>query len=84
MYTIPIGKKPLQLLSNVPKDWLDEDGTMSLDSGHRWRSEKTLQANGLSSVPQNIKEEIGSLVYKLDQGKDSDNLTPPSGLFVQC
>ena len=58
---------------------------MSLDSGHRWRSEKTLrwlQANGLSSVPRNIKEEIGSLVYKLDREKDPDDLTPPPGLFV--
>ena len=29
-------KKPLQLLSDVPKYWLDDDGTMSLDSSHRW------------------------------------------------
>ena len=78
-------KKPLQLLSDVPKYWLDEDGTMSLDSGHRWRSKKTLrwlQANGLSSVPRNIKEEIGPLIYKLDRGNDSEDLTPPPGLFV--
>ena len=78
-------KKPLQLLSDVPKYWLEEDGTMSLDSGHRWRPKRTLrwlQTNGLSSVPRNIKEEIGSLIYKLDHGNDSEDLTPPPGLFV--
>ena len=78
-------KKPLQLLSDVPKYWLDDDGTMSLDSSHRWRSKKTLrwlQVHGLSSVPRNIKEEIGSLVYKLDREKDSDDMAPPPGLFV--
>ena len=77
-------KKPLQLLSDVPKYWLDEDGTMSLDSSHRWRSNKTLrwlQANGLSSVPRKIKEEIGSLVYTLDQSKGSDDLATPPGLW---
>ena len=78
-------EKPLQLLSDVPKYWLDDDGTMSLDSGHRWRSKKTLrwlQVHGLSSVPRNMKEEIGSLVYKLDREKESDDMAPPPGLFV--
>ena len=27
----------------VPKYWLEEDGTMCLDEGHRWRSAKTLK-----------------------------------------
>ena len=52
-------KKPLQLLSDM-----EDDGTMSLDDSHCWRSDKTLrwlQVYGLSSVPYNIKEEIGSL-----------------------
>ena len=77
-------KKPLQLLSDVPKYWLDEDGTMSLDNCHRWRSEKILrwlQVHGLSSVPRNIKEEIGPLVYNLDRSKGSDDLAPPPGLW---
>ena len=52
-------KKPLQLLSDIPKYSLEEDGAMCLDEGHRWRSTKTLQwlrVHGLYSVPRNIKE----------------------------
>ena len=78
-------KKPIMLLSDIPKYWLDDDGTMSLDVSHRWRSDKTLhwlQAHGLSSVPRNIKEEIGSLVYNLDRSKDSDDLATPPGLWL--
>ena len=55
-------KKPLQLLSDVLKYWLEEDGAMSLDKDHRWRAPKTLQwlrTHGLYSVLRNIKEEIG-------------------------
>ena len=50
-------KKPLQLLSDVPKYWLEEDGNMCLDEGHRWRSVHTLKwlsIHGLSSVPRSI------------------------------
>ena len=35
-------KKPLQLLSDVPKYWLEEDGVMCPDESHRRRSEQTL------------------------------------------
>ena len=48
----------------------------------RWEPKGTKrQTHGLSSVPRNIKEEIGSLVYKLDQSKGSDDLAPPPGLW---
>ena len=40
VYPIPICQK---LLSDVPKYWLEDDDTMSLDNDHRWRSTKTLQ-----------------------------------------
>ena len=78
-------KKPLQLLSDIPKYWLEEDGTMHLDDGHRWRSKETLrwlQVHGLRSVPRNIKEEIGSLVYNLDGTRDSDVPSSPPGLWL--
>ena len=78
-------KKPLQLLTDIPIYWIENDGTMCLDDNHRWRSESTLrwlQIHGLQSVPRNIKEEIGSLVYNLDRTRDSDVLTSPPGLFV--
>ena len=76
-------KKPLQLLSDIPKYWLEDDGAMSLDEGHRWRSAKTLQwlrSHGLHSVPRNIREEIGGLVYNSDRDRDSDDMEPPPGL----
>ena len=69
--------KPLQLLSDMPKYWLEEDGTMCLDEGHRWKSTKTLRwlrVNGLYSVPRNIKAEIGAMVY------NSEELEAPPGL----
>ena len=56
---------------------------MSLDESHGWRSDKTLrwlQVHGLFSVPRNIKEEIGSLVYQFDRSRGSDDLAPPPGL----
>ena len=62
-------KKPFQLLSDVPKYWLEGDGTMCLDDDHRWRSISTLRwlhFNGLSSVPRSIKTEIRTLVQESD------------------
>ena len=70
-------KKPLQLLSDIPKYWLEDDGAMSLDEGRCWRSTKTLQwlrVHGLYSVPRNIKEEIGGLVYNSDRGRSSEDM----------
>ena len=78
-------KKLLQLLSDIPRNWLDDDGAMSLDDSHRWRSDKTLrwlQVHGLFSVPRNIKEEIGSLVYNLDRSRGSDDLASSPGLWL--
>ena len=76
-------KKPLRLLSDIPKYWLEDDGAMSLDESHRWRSDKTLQwlrSHGLYSVPRNIREEIGGLVYNSDRGQASEDMEPPPGL----
>ena len=74
-------KKLLQLLSDVPKYCLEADGAMSLDKDHRWKAPKTLpwlRTHGLYSVPRNIKEEIGNLVYNSDRGRASND--PPPGL----
>ena len=41
------------------------------------RRSKTLQwlrVNGLYSVPRNIKEEIGGLIYNSDRGRSSDDM----------
>ena len=62
----PFLKQPVQFLSDIPKYWLEDDGTMCLHSSHRWKSEDTiawLRARGLHSVPNSIKAEIGDLVY---------------------
>ena len=53
---------------------------MSLDKDHRWRAPKTLKwlrTHGLYSVPRNIKEEIGDLVYNSDRGRASNDLNLP-------
>ena len=46
------------LLSDIPKYWIEDDGTMILDESHRWRSADTiawLRTRGLHSVPNSIK-----------------------------
>ena len=83
----PFLKKPVQLLSDIPKYWIEDDGTMCLDESHRWRSADTiawLRTRGLHSVPNSIKADIGDLVYNGPRGKASDDsavLTPPLGVL---
>ena len=67
-------KKPLPLLSTIPKYWLEDDGTMGLSDRYRWRSDKTirwLKVRGLVSVPRTIREELGALVSNVDKYQDS-------------
>ena len=84
----PFLKLPVQFLSDIPKYWLEDDGTMCLHSSHRWKSEDTiawLRARGLHTVPNSIKAEIGDLVYNgpkkhaLDESAAS---APPPGRSV--
>ena len=75
-------KKPLTLLSTIPKYWLEDDATMGLSERYRWRSAKTirwLKLRGLASVPRTIREELGALVYSLDKCQDSAPTTTPPG-----
>ena len=69
---LPKIKKPIYVLSEVPKYWLEDDGAMCLDETHRWRSADTIawpRTNGLHSVPNSIKAEIGDLVYNGARGR---------------
>ena len=62
----PFLKQPVQFLADIPKYWLENDGTMCLDDSHRWKAEETiawLRKHGLHSVPNSIKADIGDLVY---------------------
>ena len=80
---LPVAKRPIHILSEVPKYWLEEDGTLCLDENHRWRSDATLawrRVHGLYSVPRTIKEEIGVLVYNRDRSRASNDMEPPPGL----
>ena len=84
----PFLKQPVQLLSETPRYWLEDDGTMCLHPSHRWKSEDTiawLRKRGLHSVPNSIKAEIGDLVYngpKQNVPDDSTAFAPPPGRFV--
>ena len=81
-------KQPVQLLSETPRYWLEDDGTMCLHPSHRWKSEDTiawLRKRGLHFVPNSIKAEIGDLVYngpKQNAPDDSTAFAPPPGRFV--
>ena len=61
---------------------------MCLDDSHRWKSEETiawLRKQGLHSVPNSIKAEIGDLVYngpKKNSLEETAALAPPPGRFV--
>ena len=62
----PYLKQPVHFLSDIPKYWIEDDGTMCLDESHRWKSADTiawLRTRGLHSVPNSIKADIGDLVY---------------------
>ena len=62
----PYLKQPVHFLSDIPKYWIEDDGTMCLDDSHRWKSAETiawLRTRGLHSVPNSIKADIGDLVY---------------------
>ena len=77
-------KRPIWLISEVPKYWLENDGTLSLDESHRWRSEDTLAwlwLNGLYAVPRFLKAEIWDLVYNWETSRASND--PPPGLKEQ-
>ena len=79
-------KQPVQFLSDIPKYWLEDDGTMCLDDSHRWKSAETiawLRTRGLHSVPNSIKADIGDLVYNGPSRtvRDESAATPP-GRFV--
>ena len=84
----PFLKRPVLFLSDIPKYWLEDDGTMCLHDSHRWRSADTiewLRIRGLHSVPNSIKADIGGLVYNGPSSKASDDpavLNEPPGRFV--
>ena len=84
----PFLKQPVQFLADIPKYWLEDDGTMCLDDSHRWKSNETiawLRTRGLHSVPNSIKAEIGDLVYngpKKNSLNETEALAPPPGRFV--
>ena len=78
---LPRAKQPVWILSEVPKDWLEENGIMCLDETHRWKSEDTLawlRVHGLYSVPRSIKAELWDLVYNREESRASND--PPPGL----
>ena len=84
----PFLKQPVQFLADIPKYWLENDGTMCLDDSHRWKAEETiawLRKHGLHSVPNSIKADIGDLVYngpKKTALDETSNFAPPPGRFV--
>ena len=81
---LPRARRPVWILAEVPKYWLEDDGAMCLDDAHRWRSEDTLEwlrVHGLHSVPRSIKAEIWEiwdLVYRQEGSRASND--PPPGL----
>ena len=78
---LPKARKPIYVLSDVPKYWQEDDGAMCLHETYRWRSANTiawLRIHGLHSVPNSIKAEIGDLVYNGDRSRASND--PPPGL----
>ena len=81
LINLPIAKNPIWVISEVPKYWLEYDGTLCLDEAHRWKSTATieyLRTHGLHSVPNSIKAIIGDLVYNGTSSRASND--PPPGL----
>ena len=73
---LPLAKEPIWVISEVPKYWLEYDGTMCLDEAHRWKSPariKYLRTRGLDSVPNSIKAIIGNLVSNGTRSRASNN-----------
>ena len=78
---LPQARKPIAVISEVPKYWLEDEGTMCPFENRRWRSQDTiswLRRHGLQSVPGPIRAEIGSLVHNGTMSRASDD--PPPGL----
>ena len=78
---LPNAKKPIWVLSEVPKYWLEYDGAMCLDEAHSWKSTATIEylcTHGLHSVPNSIKAIIEDLVYNGAGSRASND--PPPGL----
>ena len=81
LINLPTAKNPIWVISEVPKYWLEYDGTLCLDEQHRWKSTATieyLRTHGLHSVPNSIKAIIGDLVYNGMRSRASND--PPPGL----
>ena len=83
----PFLKQPVQFLSDIPKYWLEDDGTMCLDESHRWKSAETiawLRTRGLHSVSNSIKADILATLCTMDPvGRCVINLLlrPLDGLY---
>ena len=78
---LPLARKPIEVISKLPKYWLEDDGTMCLSEDRRWRSHATiswLRKHGLQSVPISLRAEIGNMVYNGTLSRASDD--PPPGL----
>ena len=76
----PYLKQPVHFLSDIPKYWIEDDGTMCLDESHRWKSADTiawLRTRGLQSVPNSIKADIGDLVYNGPKSNARDESAAP-------
>ena len=81
LINLPSAKTRIWVISEIPKCWLEYDGTLCLDDAHRWKSTATieyLRKHGLHSVPNSIKAIIGDLVYNGMRSRASND--PPPGL----
>ena len=66
LISLPRARKPVVVFPDIPKYWLEEDGTLCPFADRRWRAQATLKwlhDHGLRSVPLSIREEIGDLIY---------------------
>ena len=43
LINLPTAKNPIWVISEVPKYWLEYDGTLCLDEQHRWKSTATIE-----------------------------------------
>ena len=80
MLQSPYLKQPVHFLFDIPKYWIEDDGTMCLDKSHRWKSADTiawLRTRGLQSVPNSIEADIGDLVYNGPRSNVRDKTAAP-------